>query len=72
MQGAVVQLGGLVPGYPWVVPHGLMLISLFYSQKVPLKLKINLLVWYSIGKSSSKDKAHRPTIRKPNDLKSEL
>ena len=36
----VVQLGGLVPGYPWEVSLRLMLVSLFYSLNVPLKLKI--------------------------------
>ena len=35
----VVQLGGLVLGYPWEVPLRLKLISLFSSLKVPLKLK---------------------------------
>ena len=29
----VVQLGGLVPGYPWEVPLRLRLVSLFYSLK---------------------------------------
>ena len=37
--GGVVQLGGLVPGYPWEVPLTLRLGSLFYSMKLPLKFK---------------------------------
>ena len=36
---SVVQLGGLVPVDPWV-PLRLRLVSLFYSMKVPLRLKI--------------------------------
>ena len=36
----VVQLRGLVPAYPWEIPLRLMLVSLFYSMEVPLKLKI--------------------------------
>ena len=35
-----VQLGGLFPGYPLEVPLRLMLISLCYSVKAPLNLKI--------------------------------
>ena len=36
----MVQLGGLVPGYPKEVPLRLRLVSLFFSLKVLLKLKI--------------------------------
>ena len=36
----MVQLGGLVSGYPWEVPLRLKLVSLFYSLKVSIKLKI--------------------------------
>ena len=36
----VVQLGGLFPGYTLEVPPRLSLVRLFYSPKVPLKLKI--------------------------------
>ena len=36
----VALLGGLFPGYPWEVPLRLRLKGLFYSLKVPLKLKI--------------------------------
>ena len=35
----VVQLGGLIPVYPWEAQLKLRLVSLFYSLKVPLKLK---------------------------------
>ena len=36
----VVPLGGLVLGYPEELPLRLSLVSLFYSLRVPLKLKI--------------------------------
>ena len=36
----IVQLKGLVPGYPLWVPLRSKLVSLFYSLTVPLKLKI--------------------------------
>ena len=35
----VVQIGGLVLGYPWEVPVRLRLISLLYSLKFSLELK---------------------------------
>ena len=41
--GVVVQLRGLVLGNPWGIPQRLMLISLFFSLKIPLKLKIDVL-----------------------------
>ena len=45
----VVQLVDLVPGYPREIPLRLGLVSLFYSLKVSLDLKIKItwLIWLS-------------------------
>ena len=54
----VVQLGGLVPCYPYPfkVPLRLRLIGLFYSLKVPLKLKIKQAHIHCIYKQKFKFK----------------
>ena len=36
----VVQARGLVPGYSWKVPLRLRFVSILYSLKVPLQLKV--------------------------------
>ena len=38
--GGVVQLGGLILGYPWEVPLGLRLVSLFIFTEGSLEVEI--------------------------------
>ena len=50
----VIQLGGLVQGYPWEVPLRLRLVSFFLFNEGSLKVEIKntCLIWLSHGYKS--------------------